>query len=576
MTTHRMHDPASTRLLACALAAALAAAAGCAGHAGAGAPADASHAMHAHASAPRRVVPEGAGAPLFNDLGAFRRATSARGALAPRYFDQGLLLAYGFNHAEAHRSFAEASRQDATCAICAWGEALVLGPNINKPMDPADAEAAVEASRRALALAANASDVERALIEALAVRYEVPAPDDRSRLDAAYADAMRDVAARFPDDDDVQTLFAESLMDTMPWDYYESPATPRAATREIVAALERVMERSPEHPGALHLYIHAVEPSDAPERAEPAADTLGGLAPGAGHLVHMPSHVYLRIGRYADASAANELAAAADESYITQCRAQGFYPAAYYPHNIHFLYASAAFEGRSAVSIAAARKLSAAMEPEVVAAVPVVEEFVPMELYALVRFGRWEEILAAQAPPPEQRYATGVWRFARGMAHAALDRPAAAQRELAMVLGIAAEPGASALVFTSGATPAQLLGIGADVLHARIALEAGRHEEAIDALEAAVAAQDALPYTEPPPWYAPVRETLGAALLAAGRPGEAEAVFAEQLAHTPRNGWTLQGLVASLEAQGKDASEERRALEAAWERADFALDAPVL
>ena len=388
---------------------------------------------------------------------------------------------------------------------------------------------------------------------------------------------MRAVAERYPDDLDVQTLFAEALMDTMPWDYYVDPDTPKPEALEVMTALEGVMERKSDHPGALHLYIHIVEPSSSPERAEIAADRLGPLSPGAGHLVHMPSHIYLRIGRYHDASIANEKAAAADESYITQCRAQGFYPAAYYPHNVHFLYASAAFEGRSAVSIGAARKLTANMTPEIVSEVPIVEEFVPMELYALARFGRWDELLAAGPPPEEWRYATGVWHYVRGLAHAARGDGASARAELAAVRESAADPALTELVFASGSTPAQLLTIGATVLEARIAGEADRWDEAVALLQHAVELQDALPYTEPPPWYFPNREALGYALLRSGRSAQAEAVYREQLDYTPRNGWSLRGLTESLSAQGRTAEAGAAQVEYAevWQRADIELPASV-
>ncbi|MCH2078863.1 MAG: hypothetical protein MK180_18645 [Rhodobacteraceae bacterium] len=533
------------------------------------------HAPHARTQMTQRLVPEGAGAPLFSDLGDFDREISTSSVLAQRYFSQGLLLAYGFNHAEALRSFREASRQDPRCAMCAWGQALVLGPNINKPMDPADVPTAWEASQRALALRDGASDVEQDLIGALEQRYAEQPVSDRSGLDRAYADAMQSVARRHPHDLDVQTLYAEALMDTMPWDYYQDSKTPRAATEEVVAALEHVIAADPRHPGALHLYIHAVEPSSTPQRAERAADTLGDLAPGAGHLVHMPSHIYLRIGRYHDASIANEKAAAADESYITQCRAQGFYPAAYYPHNVHFLYASAAFEGRSEVSIDAARKLSANMTPQIVSAAPVTEEFAPMELYALARFGRWEALATAPAPPADWRYGTGVWHFGRGMAAAAGGDAAVAASELEALEAVGAETSLAEITYASGSTPAQLLAIASQVLRARIAGRAGDWAEAILQLEAAARAQDALPYTEPPPWYFPVRDALGHALLQAGRATEAEAIFRKQLADTPRNGWSLHGLVASLEAQGKPSDEVRVERDAAWKRADVTLPAAV-
>jgi tetratricopeptide (TPR) repeat protein len=290
----------------------------------------------------------------------------------------------------------------------------------------------------------------------------------------------------------------------------------------------------------------------------------------------MPSHIYLRVGRYYDASVSNEKAAAADESYIAQCRAQGFYPATYYPHNVHFLYASSAFEGRSEVSIAAARKLSAGITPEVVAELPPSEEFAPMELFALARVGRWGELLAAERPPEDWRYTTGVWHYGRGLAHAARGEREAALAELAALEAVAAEPAAE-LTFLSGSTPARLLGIGALVLEARIAGEAGRWSEAIPLLREAVEEQDELPYTEPPPWYFPVREALGHALLQAGRPAEAEAVYREQLRHTPRNGWSLRGLAASQRAQGE--AEAALATEAelteVWRRADVAPAASV-
>ncbi len=532
---------------------------------------------HAHTQAPQRYVPEGAGAPLFGDLGDYRRPVGSDSELAARYFNQGLLLGYGFNHAEALRSYQEASRQDPNCAICAWGEAYVLGPNINKPMDDADVPAAFAAVQRAIAAKASAKPVERALIDALATRYVAEPVADRSSLDLAYAAAMRDVAAAYPDDLEVQTLTAEAQMDTMPWDYYVDPDTPKPLTVELLATLEAVMARNPKHPGALHLYIHAVEPSSHPERGEKAADTLGPLAPGAGHLVHMPSHLYLRVGRYHDASTANEKAAAADESYITQCRAQGFYPAAYYPHNVHFLYASAAFEGRSEVSIGAARKLSANMTPDVVAAVPMAEEFAPMEWYALVRFGRWDDLLVAEAPSEDWRYASGVWHFGRGMALAARGDRKASGAELATLREIAAEPALADLVFASGSTPQQLLTIGAHVLAARIDSESGRWADSVGQLRAAVSLQDSLPYTEPPPWYSPTREALGNALIQTGDPAAAEAVFRAQLHHTPRNGWSLVGLEQSLLAQGKEAEAAATAAEFAevWTRADIDLPTAV-
>ena len=525
----------------------------------------------------RRVLPPGASAPLFNDLGDHHRAVSTRSELAQRYFDQGLVLTYGFNHAEAARSFREAQRLDPSCAMCFWGEAYALGPNINKPMDPEDNPRAWQASRAALAAAGGAAPVERALIEALSARYAEQAPADRSGLDRAYADAMRPVAAAYPDDADVQALFAEALMDTMPWNYYAPDGAEKPETREVVATLERALALDPDHPGAIHFYIHAVEPSGAPERAEAPADRLQTLVPGAGHLVHMPAHIYLRVGRYHDASRANELAAAADETYISQCRAQGFYPASYYPHNLDFLQASAGFEGRSAVALDAARRLVGTLPPETVAEFPSTEELLPRQLFALARFGRWEEILAEPEPPAGLRYLTGMYRYARGVALAATGRAGAARAELEQVRALGKELSRSDLTFLSGSSPAQLLEIAALVLEARIAGAGGDWAAAVAPLRTAVARQDALPYTEPPPWYFPVREALGHALLQAGRAAEAEAVFAEQLERTPDNGWSLYGLAASLRAQGKaEAAEAADArFREAFRRADVSLQAAV-
>jgi tetratricopeptide (TPR) repeat protein len=537
---------------------------------------DDEHQHHVHTAAPRRVLPDGAGAPLFTDLGSFHFPVTTRVPLAQRYFDQGFILTYGFNHPEAVRSFREAQRLDPACAMCFWGEAYALGPNINKPMDDADVPAAWTATQAAeRAAAANASPRERALIDALAKRYGPEAVKDRAPLDRAYADAMREVARRFPDDLDVQTLWVESVMDTMPWSYYEADGTPKPETAEAIAVVESVIAKQPDHPGALHFYIHLVEASDTAARAEAAADRLGHLVPGAGHLVHMPAHIYLRVGRYHDASTANEKAAAADETYITQCRVQGYYPATYYPHNIHFLWASAAFEGRSAVSIEAARRLVANLTPEMVDELPLAEEFLPIPLVGLARFGRWDEILAAAPPPEKRRYLTAMWRYARGTALAAKGDVAGADGELRHVRAIRDELAPKKIMFWSNSRPDQLLDIAAHDLEGRIAGARGRWAAAVAPLRKAVALQDALPYTEPPPWYFPERDALGHALLRAGRPAEAEAVYREQLRRTPRNGWSLHGLVASLRAQGRDASEVEAERAAAWQLADVELPASV-
>jgi tetratricopeptide (TPR) repeat protein len=577
----RLPRGARARTALVALATACALAAGCAPRRKAPAPpakapAATAPSAHVHPTESRRTLPEGAKAPLFRDLGDHHYAITTDSELAQRYFDQGLTLTYAFNHAEAVRSFREAARLDPDCAMCFWGEAYALGSNINAPMEASAVPEAWGALQKARG-ARGASERERALIAALAQRYAENPPADRSPLDRAYAAAMREVARSHPDDLDIQTLYAEAVMDTMPWNYHAADGSPKPEAAEIIAVLESVIARAPEHPGAIHYYIHAVEASSTPERAEAHADRLLGLVPGAGHLVHMPSHIYLRVGRYADASRANELAARADESYIAQCQAQGVYPAMYYSHNVHFLWASASFEGKSTVAIAAADKLVANLSPEGLAKYPFTEEFLPTDLYALARFGRWDEILARPAPDPRFGYATGVWHYVRGLALAGKGRLDEAGAEHRRVLEIAASKPMGELTFTSGSTPRKLLTIGAVDLGGRIASRRGDHGTAIALLKKAVSLQDALPYTEPPPWYFPEREALGDALLRAGRPKEAEAVYVEQLERTPRNGWSLYGLARSLRAQGRteEAARVEDAFTVAWERADVPLTASV-
>ena len=526
----------------------------------------------------RRTVPEGADAPLFNDLGNHHYPVTTASKLAQRYFDQGLILAWGFNHAEAARSFREAQRLDPKCAMCAWGEAYVLGPNINKPMDEADAIPAWKAIQAAKAAAKNADAKEQALIEALSKRYAAKAPKDRSSLDKDYAAAMRKVAKAYPDDLEVQTLFAESLMDTMPWNYYTKDKQPKPATTEVVSALESVLAREPRHAGAIHLYIHAVEASNTPERAEAPADRLADLVPGAGHLVHMPSHIYFRVGRYQDANEANARAAKADESYISQCLAQGFYPALYYPHNVHFQWSAATFEGRSEEALKTAKKLVDFIPPARAKEFPFLQEMMPLHLFTLARFGKFQEILDAPAMDESFAYASAMGSYARGMALAGLDRADEAEKEHAVVAKAAKDPAMKTFpVVSIGSTGADLLGVAVLVLEGQIATAREDWKKAIRAYEAAVAKQDALTYSEPPPWYFPIRDALGRALLGAGRAAEAEKVYRKQLELTPRNGWSLYGLKASLEAQNKKelAAEVDRQFDKAWNRADVEITASV-
>ena len=516
-------------------------------------------------------------APLFDDLGKHHVAITTKSELAQRYFDQGLILAYGFNHAEAGRAFGEAARLDPDCAMCEWGAAYVLGPNINAPMDSAAGVEAYAHAQKALALAPKASEKERAYIEALAKRYAPYPPKDRKPLDVTYAHAMREVARRFPDDLEAATLFAEALMDVTPWDYWTKDGKPQPWTPEIVGTLESVLERAPEHPAAIHFYIHAVEASKQPERAERYADRLGELVPGAGHLVHMPAHIYMRVGRYHDASLANERAGKADESYVTQCRSQGVYPLAYVPHNHHFLWASASMEGRSAEALRAAGSTDAKTNHEMMRepGLGTLQHYSIIPFYAYTRFGKWEEILKAPAPPADLLYPTGLWHYARGRALVATGRLGEAERELAALETIAAKDTLEKVTLWDLNSSRSLLRIATHMLAGELDAKRKDFTAAVRHLREGVQLEDALKYDEPPPWNYPVRQSLGAVLLEAGRAREAERVYREDLEHNPENGWSLFGLMKSLESQGKraEASEVETRFKKAWTWADVTLTA---
>jgi len=526
----------------------------------------------------RLSLAQRAGAPLFDGMGDHHHPITTKSADAQRYFDQGLVIDFAFNHAESARSFRAAQTLDPDCAMCFWGEALALGPNINVTsngqvvMSDEDRRKAHAAIRRAVALKDGVTQKERDYIDALAVRYNGDPSTPREPLDLAYADAMRDLYRKYPDDDDAASLFAESLMNTMPWDYWLDPGNPKPHTVEVLDALETVLARSPEHPMAIHLYIHAVEASSNPERAEPHADTLADLVPGAGHLVHMPSHIYWRVGRYHDASAANVKAAAVDEAYIAACNAQGFYPAAYYPHNIHFLWAASSMEGRSAVALEAARKVADNVALEMIDAYPSVEFFKTIPTLALVQFGRFEDVLAEPQPPAHLEYSTAIWHYARATALARTGDVAGARAEREKLLPLRDATDVKFLD-TLQYPASMLLAIADGLVRGEIASAEGRHEEAIAHFEEAVAVQDELPYTEPPFWYYPTRHSLGKALLAAGDAARAEAVYRRDLELYPHNGWAMFGLVQSLERQGKDASAVREHFESAWRLADVELTA---
>jgi tetratricopeptide (TPR) repeat protein len=525
---------------------------------------------HRHLAAPDDTTPP----PLYANLGDYSRKISTPSPLAQAYFDQGLRLVYAFNHWEARRAFREAARLDPGCAMCYWGLALTHGSNYNSPADAERERAAWEAVEKARALASGAAPAERALIEAQAVRHSPDPKADRAALARAYADAMRAVAGRFPDDPDAATFFADALMNLRPWNLWRRDGQPQPGTEEIVQTLERTLVTRPDHPGALHLYIHAVEAGPEPERGEAAADRLGPLMPGAGHLVHMPSHIYLRVGRYADAATANARAVEADRAYFAVSRPSETYRMGYYPHNIEFLWFAASMEGRSAETVRAARELAAATPPEMVREMPEMEAAHAAPLFALARFGRWDEILREPAPDRTWPYATGAWRYARGLAFAATGRPEPARAELAELKAVAATV-PSDRIAASFFKQTEMLGLAGEVLAGEIAGRGGDLPAAVGHLTAAIEIQDGQWFREPPPWYFPVRQSLGAVLLHAGRPAEAEEVYREDLHRNPGNGWSLFGLAQALRVQDKlaEASIVEERFRRAWSRADVTLPA---
>jgi tetratricopeptide (TPR) repeat protein len=511
---------------------------------------------------------------LFDDLGTHHQAITTASPRAQQYFDQGLRLVYAFNHVEAQRAFQECARLDPGCAMCQWGIALTYGSNYNSPTDAERERGAWQAVQKARALAAGATERERAVIEALAARHSDSSTADRAALDRAYADAMRDVTRRFPADHDSATLYADALMNLHPWRLWTADGRPQPGTDEIVQTLERVLAAAPDHPGANHLYIHAVEASPDPRRALAAADRLGALMPGAGHIVHMPSHIYIRVGRYDDAVTVNHRAAAADRAYFAKSEPSGIYRMMYYPHNLDFVWISASMDGRAAETIRAARAFAAAVPVEVIRTMPDMEIAPVAPLAALVRFGRWQEALQQPAPDGALPYLTGMWHYTRGLAFNATGRPADAARELVSLRGVAAGVAEDRTVAGFFKTR-DMLALAAAVLGGEMAARAGAPADAIRQLMEAVHLQDQHWFTEPPPWYYPVRQSLGAVLLHAGRAAEAEAVYREDLKRNPENGWSLFGLAQALRAQSKSgeavAAEER--FRRAWSRADVSLSA---
>jgi tetratricopeptide (TPR) repeat protein len=536
------------------------------------APQSGAHQHYTSSEAARQPGPNGILAPRLQNLGVHTFKVTTKSQRAQQFINQGLNLTYGFNHAEAGRAFAEAARLDPSCAMAYWGQALVLGPNINAAMNADDEPRALELVRKAGALAARATPRERDYIAAIARRYTGNAAD-RAQADRAFADAMRALTKKYPRDLDAATIYAESLMDLRPWNYWTRDGVALEGTQDAIASLERVLAANPKHPGALHYWIHLWEPTKTPERAEKEADRLLPLMPGAGHIIHMPAHIYLRVGRYADVVSSNQRAAQADEDYITQCRAQGMYPLGYYPHNLHFIWLGSTMSGQRALAVDAARRTAAAVAAATPEQLPFVQGFLMVPYFAMIRFGMWDELLAETPPKFESPYTKGIVHFARGTALAGKGRLDEARKELAALQSVVADPELAKQAQFSLNAPAAILRIAPDVLAGDIAARRKDYDAAITHFERAIRHEDALAYNEPPDWHAPVRHWLGAALLEAGRPAEAEVVYWEDLRRNRDNGWSLAGLHKALVAQGR--SEEAAAAQArltkAWGRADVTL-----
>lgn len=507
--------------------------------------------------------------PLFDNLGSLHYPITTTSEQAQRYFDQGLRLVYAFNHEEAIRSFEAAIQQDSQAAMPYWGIALALGPNINSAMEKKDDRRAIEMVRKARQLADHTTRGEKAYIEALAARYVSRKGIKRKGLDEAYAKAMRSVAQQFPDDDDAATLFAEALMDLRPWDFWKPDGRPQPGTDEIVATLESVLARNPDHPGACHYYIHAIEASSQPERALPCAERLPGLMPGAGHLVHMPAHIYMRVGRYHEAVERNQQAAHADEQYLADQHPPGEYADGYYTHNLHFLWASLAMEGRNVEAMKAARDLTATITEEEVRKARGRELYLSTPIFSMIRFSRWEELLKEPPPPKGLRLMEGMWRLGRGLALVATGRLPGAEGEHVVLAGLTKQIRRDRT--TEEKTERAMLKIAERILLGEIAAHRQRYDDAVRLFQDAMKIEEALPYSEPPLWPLSVRHHLGAALLLADRPSEAEAVYRADLLRYPDNGWALIGLMQSLRAQQKNdqAAEAEDRFKKAWAHADF-------
>ncbi len=516
-------------------------------------------------------------APLFENLGEYSFKISTKNERAQAFFNQGMRLTFAFNHAEAHRSFMEAARIDPQSAMAYWGQAYALGPNINDPLpDQERKKAAWKALAKAQAKMSGGTDLEQALITALKARYSDNWDADVVELNAAYLKEMTRVREAFPENADVQTLYAAAAMNTMPWNYWDSKGKPMPQTPEARKALEKGISLNPNHPGAHHYYIHMVE-LPYPDLGVPSAEALGELMPAAGHLVHMPSHIYIRVGRYKDAVEANHKAIAADEDYISQCYSQGLYPLGYYPHNIHFLWSASSLIGESGTAIDAAKKTAEKVPQGEMAELHFLQDFAATPLLAYTRFGKWNDILTYPAPASEIKHLNLIRHYARGLAFIRKNNASEAREELEAIKAIMDDPATAEMVATAHNSSDRIARVAYEVVAGELAHLEGDPEKAIQHLKQAVAAEDALTYTEPSAWHIPPRQSLGAILMDLGKYSDAEIIYRDDLKKLRQNGWSLFGLSQALDAQDKKAEAQsvRKEFESVWQYADIPIERSV-
>lgn len=517
-------------------------------------------------------------APLFENLGNLHFPISTDSEMSQQFFDQGLKLSYAFNHAEGHRSFMEAARLDPQSAMAYWGQAFALGPNINDPLPDDERKVKInEAIKKAKDFASKSTKKEQALIEALGHRYSDDLSKDIAELNMAYMHAMAKVAKQFPNDADVQILFAASVMNTVPWNYWDADGKPSPNIPEAKLALEKAMKINYDHPGAHHYYIHMVE-LPKPDLAVASADKLGGLMPAAGHIMHMPSHIYIRVGRYLDAVKVNQAAILADEDYISQCYSQGLYPLGYYPHNIHFLWSAASLLGDSEIAIDAAKKTAEKVPVGELETLTFLQDFASTPLLAYTRFGKWNEILTIPSPNEKIKHLRLMRHYARGIAFIRKNNAVEAQEELEAIAALREDPDLATLVATANNPSISIANIAYEVVAGELAALQGDVEGSITHLQKAVDFEDGLVYTEPAAWHIPTRQNLGAVLLKAKRFGAAEKIFREDLETLRQNGWSLMGLHQSLIAQGRtgEAKTIKAEFDEAWAHADIQIDTSIL